>query len=159
MGESRRGYDRSRPDATARPQSGCLLLDRERLLARVWPAAAPPGTFTYHYDTAGGGFRMSGETASAGEVVIRGPDQELRQVVGPGHYRGISSCSLCTASMTASCRRVRCRCRRTTRGSRVTFSRHPAHLGYQPRPRPRARARGAEVDVGVRTGTRAARHP
>jgi hypothetical protein len=69
------------------PQSGCLLAERERLLSRIWPAAGPPGPFSYHYDAADGAFRMSGSTPSRGDLQLQlaGPG-DLKVTVGPGPY-------------------------------------------------------------------------
>ncbi len=93
--DQRCAYDRGPPDTAARPQSGCLLAERERQLARVWPAATPPGPFRYHYDPATGSFAMTGSTAVAGEVLLVVPPEvtggdhpEARPIpVGPGAYR------------------------------------------------------------------------
>ena len=54
-------YGRPQPqrDTSAKPESGCLRRDRERLLARVYPIVAPPG-YTYSYDAASGAFTMNG---------------------------------------------------------------------------------------------------
>jgi endoglycosylceramidase len=76
------------PSGADPPQAGCLLADRERLLARIWPAAAPPGPFSYHYDSDTGSFRMAGSTAVRGEVaIVLAGDRQLRVPVGPGTYQ------------------------------------------------------------------------
>jgi endoglycosylceramidase len=55
-------YDQAsaRPDTGAKPENGCLRQSRERLLARVYPVAAPPG-YSYGYDPASGAFTMTGD--------------------------------------------------------------------------------------------------
>ncbi|HEX6348494.1 MAG TPA: cellulase family glycosylhydrolase [Candidatus Dormibacteraeota bacterium] len=86
--DQRCAYQRGAPDTTARPQAGCLLADRERLLARTWPSHLPPGPAGYHYDVSTGSFRISGSTLRRGELVIQlaGAGQ-LTETVGPGAYQ------------------------------------------------------------------------
>ncbi|HEX6347889.1 MAG TPA: cellulase family glycosylhydrolase, partial [Candidatus Dormibacteraeota bacterium] len=86
--DQRCAYQRGAPDTTTRPQAGCLLADRERLLARIWPSHLPPGPLGYHYDVQTGSFRISGSTPTRAELVIElaGAGQ-LTQPVGPGAYQ------------------------------------------------------------------------
>lgn len=68
-------YDRplGSADLTPKPENGCLRSSKERLLARVWPRAAPPG-FSYSYDPASGAFSMQG-SARSGEVLVYVPPE------------------------------------------------------------------------------------
>ena len=76
------------PAAASPPQAGCLLADREQLLSRIWPAAAPPGPFNYHFDAGSGRFEMAGSTPATSEVtIVLAGAAALRVRVGPGAYR------------------------------------------------------------------------
>jgi hypothetical protein len=70
--DQRCSYDRTSPDSQPKPQNGCLRASKERLLARVWPRAAPPG-FSYSYDAADGSFAMHG--LGSGEVLLYVPPE------------------------------------------------------------------------------------
>jgi hypothetical protein len=68
-------YERSSPDTAAKPQNGCLRAAKEKLIARAWPRAAPPG-FSYAYDPADGSFTMRGRApARSPEVVVYVPPE------------------------------------------------------------------------------------
>ena len=86
--DQRCAYQRGTPDTAQQPQAGCLLADRERLLARIWPSHLPPGPASYHYDVATGAFQLSGSTPARSQAVIElaGVGQ-LKTDVGPGQYQ------------------------------------------------------------------------
>jgi hypothetical protein len=70
-------YDQPRAsaDLAPKPQNGCLRASKERLLARVWPRAAPAG-FSYSYESSEGSFSMHGRAAaSAPEVLVYVPPE------------------------------------------------------------------------------------
>jgi hypothetical protein len=48
------------------PQTGCLRVARERLLARVYPVASSDSNLSYHYDSATGAFSLAA-TGSSGD--------------------------------------------------------------------------------------------
>jgi len=86
--DQRCAYQRSTPDTSAQPQAGCLLADRERLLARIWPSALPAGPASYHYDVQTGAFTISGSTPARAELVIElAGAGRLKRPVGPGGYQ------------------------------------------------------------------------
>ena len=60
-------------DTAPKAQNGCLRASKERLLARVWPRAAPVG-FSYTYNPADGSFSMKGR-ATGGEVLVYVPPE------------------------------------------------------------------------------------
>ena len=64
-------FESAKPNQTPEPSSGCLRLDRERLLARVYPRSSADPNISYHYDSDTGAFtlRAQGRSGDAPTVV------------------------------------------------------------------------------------------
>jgi len=84
--DQRCAYDRppAARDPSTEPQNGCLRLDRERLLARVWPRAmaGTSSNVTYSYEPGTGLFNLAASApAGAPETLLFVPRQ-VRGTVG-----------------------------------------------------------------------------
>ena len=80
QGDQRCAYDRPlvARDPSVKPQNGCLRLDRERLLARVWPRAmaGTSSNVTYSYEPGTGLFNLvASAPAGAPETLLFVPRQ------------------------------------------------------------------------------------
>ncbi|MBO0743742.1 MAG: cellulase family glycosylhydrolase [Candidatus Dormibacteraeota bacterium] len=73
--DERCAYDSGQERAAGAPESGCLRVDDERLLARPWPREFA-GRVTYHYDPTTGTFSLTGDApaGSPGTVVYVPPE-------------------------------------------------------------------------------------
>jgi hypothetical protein len=86
-------YDQpaGKKDTASKPENGCLRQERERLLARAYPVAAPDG-YSYAYDPAIGTFTMTGR-GDPGRVQLSVPPEVAAQPVArplPGGRYSIS---------------------------------------------------------------------
>jgi len=63
------------------PSSGCMRLQRERLLARVYPRASSDPALSYHYDPASGGFSLKAHGSASDPPTVVYIPPEVRGAV------------------------------------------------------------------------------
>jgi endoglycosylceramidase len=73
--DQRCAYDHGVSRGADTPQSGCLRLGKERLLARVWPAAIAARSFGYAFDSNSGAFHLAADSAAGPETLVVVPPE------------------------------------------------------------------------------------
>jgi len=82
------GIDCSQGNPANEPPNGCLRVERERLLARVYPRASADPSLSYHYDSTTGAFSLAahGQPGDA-PTLVSVPREAIGEVVTSGAAR------------------------------------------------------------------------